>query len=115
MLREYCKSRNKMTKNQIFDLIVNKTASVCGVSAEAIKSGSRKADVVDARCMVFRFAVNEAGFTFRDIASLLGKGDPSAVRQLYHSYELRCRAFCFRELAAFLHAEMSREGVFSAE
>lgn len=100
-----------MRKQQLFDLIINKTASVCGVSAEAIKGGSRKADVVDARCLAYRFAVNELGFTFRDIATLLGKESPSAVRQLYHSYDDRTRAFCFRELASFLKAEILRGGL----
>ncbi len=104
-----------MNKNQIFDFIVNRTASVCGVSAEDIKGATRRADVVDARCMAFRFAIQDCGFTPRDIATILGKDNPKAVRSLYHTYDTRCRSFCFRELASFLRAEIRRGGVFSDE
>lgn len=104
-----------MNKKQIFDIIVNSTASVCGVSAEAIKGTSRNADVVDARCMAFRYALSkEVGFTPRDIATLLGRDDLKAIRTLSRSYQDRYdRSFCFRRLAAFLREEISRGGVFS--
>lgn len=110
LLREYHKSTNKMNKNQIFDFIVDKCASVCNVSAEDIKGASRRADVVDARCLVFRFAIREYGFTPRDIASLLGRCNLKAVRTLYHSYEARCRSYCFRRLSNTLCAELSEKG-----
>lgn len=111
MLREYCKSRNKMNKNQIFNFIVDKCASVCNVPAEDIKGASRRADVVDARCLVFRFAIQEYDFTPRDIATLLGKDNPKAVRSLYQSFDTRCdRSYCFRELSNTLCAELSEKG-----
>lgn len=99
-----------MTKNQIFDFIVDKCASVCNVPAEDIKGASRRADVVDARCLVFRFAIQKYGFTPRDIASLLGRCNLKAVRTLYHSYEARCRSYCFRRLSNTLCAELSEKG-----
>lgn len=102
-----------MNKKQLFNLIVEKCASVCNVSAESIKGVSRKADVVDARCMAFRFAIQECGFTPRDIASLLGKVNPKAIRTLFQTYETRCRSFCFRELASYLRAELTRLGILS--
>lgn len=104
-----------MNKNQIFNLIVEKTASVCGVTAEQIKGASRRADVVDARCLAFRFAIQEYDFTPRDIATLLGKDNPKAVRSLYQSFDTRCdRSYCFRELCASLRSELSRGGgIFS--
>ena len=112
-MSEDCKSRNNMNKNQIFDFIVNRTASVCNVSAEDIKSASRRADVVDARCLAFRFAIQEYGFTPRDIATMLGKDNPKAVRALHQSFDTRHeRSYCFRELAAYLRAEILRGGVF---
>lgn len=92
-----------MNKKQLFDLIVEKAAEVCNVPTADIEGQSRQADVVDARCLVFRFAVNEAGFTFRDIASALGRRNPVAIRQLYHSYDNRSVNFCFRELSNTLH------------
>jgi len=111
MLREYYKSRNKMTKNQIFDFIIDKCASVCNVSAKDIKGASRRADVVDARCLVFRFAIQEYDFTPRDIATLLGKENPKAVRSLYQSFDTRCeRSYCFRRLSNTLCAELSEKG-----
>ena len=94
-----------MDKKQIFDFIVNNTAQVCGVSADAIKSGCRKADVVDARCIAFCYATEKGGFTPRDIATILGKDDPKAIRLLCQSYQLRSdRSHCFRELSSSLYA-----------
>ena len=93
-----------MDKKQIFDFIVNNTAQICGVSADAIKSGCRKADVVDARCIAFCYATEKGGFTPRDIATILGKDDPKAIRLLCQSYQLRSdRSHCFRELATSLY------------
>ena len=106
-----CKSTNNMNKNQIFDFIVDKCASVCNVPAEDIKGASRRADVVDARCLVFRFAIQEYDFTPRDIATLLGKDNPKAVRSLYQSFDTRCdRSYCFRELSNTLCTELSEKG-----
>ena len=105
-----------MNKKQIFDLIVNKTASVCGVSAEDIKGASRRADIVDARCLVYRFAIHEEGFTPRDIATLIGKDNPKAIRELHNSFNIRCeRSKFFRGLYAYLRSEILRGGVFSVE
>lgn len=98
-----------MDKKQIFDLIVNKCACVCGVSADNIKGHNRKADVVDARCLVYRFAIQDCGFTPRDVATLLGRENPKGVRSLLNTYESRCHSFCFRELASFLKGEIDRE------
>ena len=95
-----------MNKNQIFDLIVDKCASVCTVEAADIKSGSRQADVVDARCIAFCVAVCECGFTPRDIASLLGRKKTTNVRALMQTYDNRCKSFCFRQLCAGMHAEL---------
>ena len=104
-----------MNKNQIFDFIVNKCASVCNVPAEDIKGASRRADVVDARCLVFRFAIQEYDFTPRDIATLLGKDNPKAIRALCQSFDTRHeRSYCFRELCASLRSELSRGGVFQS-
>ena len=102
-----------MNKNQIFDFIVNKTACVCGVSAEDIKGASRVSDVVDARCMAFRFALSkEIGFSPRDIARLLGKDNPKSIRELNNSFNVRCeRSNFFRGLYAFLRSEIKREGI----
>lgn len=103
-----------MNKNQIFDLIVNKTACVCNVSAEDIKGVSRISDVVDARCMAFRFALSkEIGFSPRDIARLLGKDNPKSIRELNNSFNTRWeRSNFFRGLYAFLRAELKREEIF---
>lgn len=104
-----------MNKKQIFDQIVEKCASVCGVSAQEIKSTTRRADVIDARCMAFHFATKE-GFTPRDIATLLGKHNPKAIRALCNSFEMRCkRSYLFRDIASILRSQISRGGVFSAE
>ena len=102
-----------MNKNQIFNLIVEKTASVCGVTAEEIKSNNRRADIVDARCIAFRFATQEGGFTPRDIATLLGKDNPKAIRILCQSFDTRhARSYCFRELCASLRSEIRGGGYF---
>ena len=99
-----------MNKKQIFDLIVNKCAYVCGVSAEDIVGSSRKADIVDARCMAFRFAIYGKDFTARDIATLLGKEDPKAIRILNQSFDDRYkRSYSFREFAADIQAEIDKE------
>lgn len=100
-----------MNKKQIFDLIVNKCAYVCGVSAEAIKGKSRIADVVDARCLAFHFATSrQIGFTPRDIATLLCKDDPKAIRILLNSYDDRYkRSFGFREYVLDIKSEIDKE------
>ena len=99
-----------MDKKQIFDFIVNNTAQVCGVPAEAIKSGCRRADVVDARCIAFCYATEKGGFTPRDIATILGKEDPKAIRLLCQSYSIRHkRSPCFRELSTSLYGLLKLE------
>lgn len=99
-----------MNKNQIFDLIVDKCAYVCGVSAEDIKGKSRKSDIVDARCLAYRFAIHGKKLTPRDIATLLGKEDPKAIRILNRSYDDRYdRSFSFREFASDIQVELDRE------
>lgn len=100
-----------MKKQEIFDLILTEVADVCNVKVEDIKGASRRADVVDARCLVFRFAIQEYDFTPRDIATLLGKDNPKAVRSLYQSFDTRCdRSYCFRKLSNTLCAELSEKG-----
>ena len=104
LLREY-KIINNMDKKQIFDFIVDNTAQVCRVSADDIRSGCRRADVVDARCIAFCYATEKGGFTPRDIATILGKDDPKAIRLLCQSYQLRFdRSHCFRQLSYSLYA-----------
>lgn len=98
-----------MNKNQIFDLIVDKCAYVCGVSAEEIKGASRRADIVDARCIAYRYAIHEEDFTPRDIATLLGKDNPKAIRELHNSFKMRYeRSKFFRGSYAMLCAEITR-------
>ena len=99
-----------MNKKQIFDLIVNKCAYVCGVSAEDIIGTCRKADIVDARCLAFRFAIRVGDFTARDIATLIGKENPKSIRILNNSYDDRYkRSFSFREFATDIKDEIDRE------
>lgn len=95
-----------MNKVDLFNLIIDKTASICDVSSDDIRGRCRRADVVDARCMAFFTAINDMNFTYRDISSILGRNDPSAIRQLYHTYDSRCTSFCFRKLSATLRRDI---------
>lgn len=79
-----------MYKTQIFNLIVNKTATECNVAPEEIRGASHREDIVKARCIAYRLAVHEEGYTPREIAIIIGKGNPKAVRELVNSFDDRC-------------------------
>ena len=72
-----------MYKVQIFNLIVNKTATECNVSPEDIRSTSHRADIVDARCIAYRLAVHEEGFTPREISIIMGRSMPLPLKLVY--------------------------------
>lgn len=88
-----------MYKVQIFNLIVNKTASECNVTPEEIRSTSHREDIVKARCIAYRLAVHEEGFSPREISIIMGRGNPKAVRELVNSFEERCeRSHLYRSV-----------------
>ena len=99
-----------MYKVQIFNLIVNKTATECNVTPEEIRGTSHRADIVDARCIAYRLAVHEEGFTPREIGIIIGKGNPKAIRELVASFEERCeRSRCFKNIYAKIAKEIETE------
>lgn len=88
-----------MYKVQIFNLIVNKTANECNVLPEEIRGTSHRADIVDARCIAYRLAIHEEGYTPREIAIIVGKGNPKVIRELVNTFEERCeRSRCFKNI-----------------
>lgn len=99
-----------MYKVQIFNLIVNKTATECNVTSEEIRGTSHRADIVDARCLAFRLATHEEGFTPREISIIIGRGNPKAVRELVGTFEERCaRSRCFKNIYNKLAKEIEEE------
>ena len=99
-----------MYKVQIFNFIVNKTASECNVTPEEIRSSSHRADIVDARCIAYRLAVHEEGFTPREISIIMGRGNPKAVRELVNSFEERYeRSRCFKNIYNKIAKEIETE------
>ena len=99
-----------MYKTQIFNLIVNKTATECNVTPEEIRGISHRADIVDARCIAYRLAVHEEGFTPRDIAIIIGKGNPKAIRELVNTFEERTeRSRCVKNIYAKIAKEIENE------
>lgn len=99
-----------MYKVQIFNLIVNKTATECNVAPEEIRGTSHRADIVDARCIAYRLAVREEGFTPREIAIILGKGNPKVVRELVNSFDERVeRSRCFKNIYNKIAKEIQTE------
>lgn len=57
---------SKMTKREIFDLIISETAYVCDVSAADIINAVRKEDVVTARAILV-FWCDAAGFSVESL------------------------------------------------
>ena len=99
-----------MYKVQIFNLIVNKVATECNVTSEEIRSTSHRADIVDARCMAFRLAVHEEGFTPREISIIIGRGNPKAVRELVGTFDERfARSRCFKTIYNKIAKEIEEE------
>lgn len=78
-----------MYKTQIFNLIVNKVAAGCEVSAEDILGTSHRSDIVDARCMAYKIAMKLENFSAMDIAIISRKGKPKAVRDLVATFQDR--------------------------
>lgn len=97
-----------MYKTQIFNLIVNKTASECEVTPEEIRGTSHRSDVVDARCIAYQLAIKVEQFTIRDIAIAIGKGDSmKSIRELVASFDDRCeRSKLFRGMYNKLSKEL---------
>lgn len=99
-----------MYKTQIFNLIVNKVAVGCEVSADEILGASHRQDIVDARCMAYKIAMKLEDFTPMDIAIISGKGKPKAVRELVDSFEDRWdRAQNFRSVCKTVVKELKEE------
>lgn len=78
-----------MYKTQIFNLIVNKVAVGCEVSADDILGTSHRQDIVDARCMAYKIAMKLENFTAMDIAVISRKNKPKAVRDLVATFQVR--------------------------
>ena len=99
-----------MYKVQIFNLVVNKTATECNVTPEEIRGTSHRSDIVDARCIAYRLAVHEEGFTPREISIIMGRGNPKAVRELVNSFEERYeRSRCFKNIYNKIAKEIETE------
>lgn len=99
-----------MYKVQIFNLIVNKTATECNVTSEEIRGTSHRADIVDARCIAYRLAAHEEGFTPREISIIIGRGNPKAIRELISSFDERYeRSRCFKNIYNKIAKEIEAE------
>lgn len=99
-----------MYKTQIFNLIVNKTATECEVTPDEIRGTSHRADIVDARCIAYQLAIKVEQFTPREIAIIIGKGNPKAIRELVTTFEDRChRSKLFRNIYSKIAKELDEE------
>lgn len=99
-----------MYKTQIFNLIVNKTATECEVTPDEIRGTSHRADIVDARCIAYQLAIKVEQFTPREIAIIIGKGNPKAIRDLVATFEDRYnRTKLFRNIYNKIAKELDEE------
>ena len=99
-----------MYKTQIFNLIVNKVAVGCEVSADDILGTSHRQDIVDARCMAYKIAMKLENFTAMDIAVISRKNKPKAVRDLVATFQTRWdRTKNFRTIYKTVTKELKEE------
>ena len=96
-----------MKKQEIFDLIISEVADVCNVTSEEIKSKGRRTDVVDARCIVVRYAFAKFKLSTRDIANLFGIYTLRNVSRMLRLFYQRKSSYDFKEYIKVLDNKFS--------